>query len=88
MFKRSRTYCLKLGSDGSLSALQTAPTVTPLGGTLSLTADPSGKYLYAISPDTSLITGYSVDQTTGALRQIQGLPLPTGIGPYQAVFAP
>jgi 6-phosphogluconolactonase (cycloisomerase 2 family) len=79
---------LNVGSDGSLSALQTTPTATPLGGNISLTADPSGKYLYAVSLDTNLITGYSVDQTTGALTQITGLPLPTSIEPDQAVFAP
>lgn len=81
-------FGLKVGSDGSLSALQTALTVTPLGGNISLTADPSGKFLYAISTDTNQITGYSVDQSTGALTQISGLLLPTGALPTRAVFAP
>ena len=79
---------LRVGSDGSLSALQTALTVTPLGGNIYLTADPSGKFLYAISVDSDQITGYSVDQTTGALTQIPGLLLPTGNLPVEAVFAP
>lgn len=85
---------LKVNSDGSLSALQSAVTVTPFvtktrrGGNVHLTTDPSGKFLYAISADTNQITGYSVDQTTGALTQISGLLLSTGNVPTEAVFAP
>ena len=45
---------LKVGSDGSLSVLP-ALTVTPLGGNIYLTADPSGKFLYAISVDSNQI---------------------------------
>ena len=85
---------LKANSDGSLSALQATPTITPFvtktsrGGNIILTADPSGKFLYAISADTNQITGYSIDQSSGALTQIPGLLLKTGTSPSRAVFAP
>jgi 6-phosphogluconolactonase len=85
---------LKVNSDGSLTPLQSAATVTPFqtstrhGGYVRLTADPSGKFLYAFSAETNQITGYSVNQNTGALVAIPGSLLSTGNLPAQAVFAP
>lgn len=89
-----RIMGLKVNSDGSLSSLETAPTSTPFitktsrGGNITLVADNSGKFLYAMSAETNQITGYQVDSTSGALTQIPGLLLSTGSMPVQAVFAP
>lgn len=85
---------VKVNLDGSLTAIPTTPIITPFvtqtrrGGHVVLVTDTSGKFLYAVSADTSQITGYSVGPTSGALTQVSGLLLSTGEGPSDAVFAP
>lgn len=85
---------LRSNSDGTLSAIPNTSMVIPFQSAsmrfdnVGLASDLSGNFLYAINGDTSQITGYSVNSTTGALTQISGLPLATGSGPAQVVFVP
>jgi 6-phosphogluconolactonase len=48
---------------------------------LSITVDPSGKFVYVANEFSNDISGYSVNPTSGALTPIAGTPFAAGIGP-------
>lgn len=83
-----------VSANGALTSIAGSPFITPFvtsshrGGNVCLTTDATGQFLYAISGDTSQITGFRIDQTTGALTQISGLLLSTGGGAYKVVAGP
>jgi 6-phosphogluconolactonase len=48
---------------------------------ISITVDPSGKFVYVANEFSNDISGYSVNPTSGALMPIAGTPFAAGIGP-------
>jgi len=68
----------RIAADGTLPALPTSSVQTP-SGSLAITIDPKGRFIYADGTD---IYGYAIDPVTGALSAIDG-PRPPG-GSYVA----
>lgn len=46
------------------------------------TLEPQGRFLYVANWGGGSITGFAVDQQTGALTELQGSPFATGLNPY------
>ena len=68
-------YEFVINSDGTLSPLNgstSATTVAAGVGPISMTTDPSAKYFYVLSNQGSEVTGYTLNQVTGALTAITG----------------
>jgi 6-phosphogluconolactonase len=67
-----------IGATGALTHTAGFP-VFPIpvggGGTIILTIDPSGKFLYAGSQSDNEIYGYTIDNSTGALTLAPGFPI-------------
>jgi 6-phosphogluconolactonase (cycloisomerase 2 family) len=65
--------------EGALAAVG-APT--PAGNApLSLAVDPTGHFLYAANSGSNNISGYSIDQSSGALTPFPGAPAAAGTHP-------
>jgi YD repeat-containing protein len=75
-------------SDGSLTAVTGSPFA--LTGTFprSIVTDPSGKFLYVGYLDSSLISAFSIDGTTGVLTPIPGSPYTTAGETYSLLVHP
>jgi 6-phosphogluconolactonase (cycloisomerase 2 family) len=68
-------YEFVINADGTLSPLNgstSATTVAAGVGPISMTTDPSAKYFYALANQGSEVTGYTLNQVTGALTAITG----------------
>jgi 6-phosphogluconolactonase len=79
---------------GVLTPLTGFPVVTP-DGTVSVTTDPSGRFLYALncgancsSSGSGFVSAYSINQQTGALSPIPGSASLTGEFPYSLAVDP
>jgi 6-phosphogluconolactonase (cycloisomerase 2 family) len=70
----------RVEADGSLSTVLPNPILTNSSVT-SLVPDPWGNYLYALTALPGSIDVYAIDQTSGALRAIDGSPFPISTGP-------
>ena len=91
----ARIGAFSIGGSGGLAPVNGTPLNTPFvsapkpGGSVSLAIDPSGQFLYAVSTESNQITGFSINQNTGALSQLGGpLLLPTGKHPFRVVVSP
>jgi 6-phosphogluconolactonase (cycloisomerase 2 family) len=77
-----------IAANGKLAPVPAGPVATEFRPS-SLTIDPSGRFLYATIPSSSLgasteVLGFSIDPTTGALTQIAGAPFNAGESPTSA----
>jgi hypothetical protein len=63
----------RVNADGSLTALNSTPIPTQ-GSLRSLIADPSGKYLYALSDLANSIDAFAIDTISGSLTPLPGSP--------------
>ncbi|MEJ1962109.1 MAG: beta-propeller fold lactonase family protein [Gammaproteobacteria bacterium] len=61
-------------NNGALTVAATVPTVS---GVFELAMDPVGRFLYASSPQGE-VRAYSINQTSGLLSEVPGMPLALG----------
>ncbi|MDT6963118.1 beta-propeller fold lactonase family protein [Cupriavidus sp. SZY C1] len=69
----------KVVSPGVVPLPGIAPT-GPGSGSGRLKVEPGGRRLYVAMFNQNLVSGFSIDATTGALTPIPGSPFPTGFG--------
>ncbi len=93
-------YLYAVNLEGTISGFTINPSTCALtrfsgsayaAGTLPqfVTLDPSGNYLYAINFGDSTISGFSINQISGALTPIgPPFPVPTGNGPTSLAIHP
>ncbi|MEQ1846281.1 MAG: beta-propeller fold lactonase family protein [Nitrospira sp.] len=80
----ARVYGFAVGSGGAITSIPGSPYVRGAApgpsGIEPIAVEPSGRFVYAINRSTGTLTGYSIDQGTGALTQLVGSPfgLPSG----------
>jgi 6-phosphogluconolactonase (cycloisomerase 2 family) len=84
-----------VGTVGSLSTFTVTPSgmlaqiagsPVPAGSSpCSAAVDPTGSFVFTANVNSQSVSGYSIDQTTGALTELPGSPFTTGIGPAQIV---
>ncbi len=53
-----------------------------------MTVDPLGKFVYVADGSSADVSGYAINQATGALTQITGSPFPTGTSPRSVAVDP
>ncbi len=74
---------------GTLTQVAGSPFDSGGSGSISVTADPTGQFLYVTNVQSNTISGFSVNATTGALTSIPGLPLASqGIDPIYESMDP
>jgi len=70
----------KINSDnGKLTPIAGSP-FTAGGNPKRLSADPSSEFLYVTNEDEDDVSVFTIDPTTGVIRQVPGSPFPTNIG--------
>jgi len=77
-------YEFAINPDGSLMPISASVTIIGTGvGPIALMTDPNSKYLYALANGGSQITGFTLNQVTGALTTISanGGTVSTGANP-------
>lgn len=84
----AQAYIIKydIDGDGNLSGMRTFANARN-DSARYLSADPSGKFLFASNFDASRITSYSIDTTTGDLTEA-GYVSSGGSKPYRSVVTP
>jgi 6-phosphogluconolactonase (cycloisomerase 2 family) len=83
-----------VGATGALTSIDGGVTTTAhLPRAVAI--DPAGKFLYVViakptglPDDTSVVEGYSIDSTSGALTKITGSPFDAGVDPVFAMVDP
>ncbi|NWF71418.1 MAG: beta-propeller fold lactonase family protein [Nitrospirae bacterium] len=83
----------EIANNGSLTRIQptsTFPTNENGGGSgpHSLAIHPNGQSLYTANINSSTVSVFQVDPTTGALTEIQSPPVPTGTEPNYVLIHP
>jgi trimeric autotransporter adhesin len=82
----SSIHVFTINADGSLSA---GTTVTAnLSDPQAVIVDKTGSYVYATNNTGSTISGYSINQTTGALTPLSTPTFNTGSGPFLMAMDP
>jgi len=62
---------------GALAPLSGSPWIVPeFPFLLGMGKGPAGKFLYPVTPDSSVTSGFAVNPTTGALTPVPGSPFP------------
>lgn len=81
-------YEFTINSDGSLSAITSVGTTTPViastgNGPIAMLADPQAKYLFVVANQGNQVLGYTINHVTGQLSAIavQSGAASTGAGP-------
>lgn len=81
-----------ISSAGGLTAISGSPFPMPTGWAPvtidSLTADPSGKFLYVPDGASNEVAGFAIDNATGSLTPVSGSPFATGAEPAGVVVDP
>src|SRR5579864_3510381 len=67
----------KNGQNGALSAASGSPFADKLSAG-AMVVDALGRFLFIANPDTSNISMFQIDQTTGALLEVPGSPFSSG----------
>jgi 6-phosphogluconolactonase len=62
--------------------------ILPSQDASAIAITPDGKFVYATSLQENLLSGYSIDPTSGALTQVNGSPYTTGTTPSGLVVTP
>ncbi len=72
---------------GSLTAVSDSP-VEADQNPMSLTADPTGRFVYVPNPGSGDVSVFTITPGVGSLSQITGSPFPTGTQPFSAAIDP
>jgi 6-phosphogluconolactonase (cycloisomerase 2 family) len=72
---------------GALTEVDGSPYPTG-DGPVSVTVDPSGKFVYVPNGNSNNISAYTIDSDTGALTQLQESPFAAGQEPLSVVIDP
>jgi 6-phosphogluconolactonase (cycloisomerase 2 family) len=77
-------------TSGALTAIVGSPfdAVTPGTEPQFVTVDPSGKFAYAANEGTGTVSGFTIDQTTGALTAVPNSPYTVGAQPIFVSISP
>lgn len=83
-------YGFSIAADGSLTAIPSSPfdATTPNNEPQFVTVDPSGQFAYAANQGTGTVSGFKIDQTTGALNPVSGSPYTVGAQPFFVSISP
>lgn len=74
-------FAFTIGSDGSLTPMNSGVPFAAGRHPSALAPDPSGAYLYATDYDGAKVYSYSIATGSGALTAVGGSPFATGSGP-------
>lgn len=75
---------------GALTAITGSPFDVATAGTEPqfVTVDPSGKFAYTANQGKGTVSGFTIDQTTGALTAVSGSPYKVGAQPFFVSISP
>jgi 6-phosphogluconolactonase len=79
-FSSANVSALAIDATGALTSVAGAPFAAG-SGPVSVTVDPSGKFVFAANQASNNVSAFSVNGATGALTPVAGSPFAAGMYP-------
>jgi 6-phosphogluconolactonase (cycloisomerase 2 family) len=75
-------------TDGTLTPTTASPYIADANFPVDVLADATGKYVYVVDDGANVVSGYSIDQSSGALTPLSTPTFATGGSPYFSAIDP